>query len=79
MKRVYPWLLFVAVVVTAVILDSSREAGNDDLVFRFGLWSVVAILTVWKIGDFWKRHRRRGGVPPASGPEDPGAGAGKAA
>lgn len=55
-KRIYLGLLFAAAVITAGSLTQTESIGSDPVI-RMILTAVIGLLIVWRIADFWHRHR----------------------
>ena len=57
MKRITLGLLFAAAVIAAGTLTRATESGDGDPIVRTVLTAVIGVLVLWKIADFWQRHR----------------------
>lgn len=66
MNRILPTLLFIVVVVSWVAIES----GGGSPYSRTGMVALIGMLAVWKIVDFWRRHKDE---PDSSGASAPSA------
>jgi len=68
MKRVLPSMLFLAIVVAWVTMNSGE---TPPAYLRVVLVGAMGVLVIWKAGEFWERHRQEPEAL-ADRPESPG-------